>query len=212
MRPGILGWLAVIIVGAGGYWAPRPWRILLLVALVLVVMMIDRWQHRRQVVTTLRRLRHRQANHLQVMQGWLQLGRVNRAEDYIHSVNEHLAEEGRWYRELPLSWLYAVLMLDVLAESRGVRCQWHISRVRPARIRLFRFERSVRTAILNAGSAMDVHLDDQGFVISLLDPKAVPRTQMGVKVWQQGDTIVLMWHARSGTERSDGMGGDYVHR
>jgi hypothetical protein len=174
--------------------APRPWRLLAIALLIITVVVVTNWQHRRRQVNTLRRLRHRHANHLQVIQGWLQLGRTERAQAYVHRVTERMGEEGSWYRSLPLSWLYSVLMLDVLAESRGIRCQWHISAVTPAWIRLYRFQSSVHRAMACAGTALDVHLDERGFVIALLDPKAVPRVPLGVKLLEQGDTIVLVWH------------------
>ncbi|MCL5064640.1 MAG: Spo0B domain-containing protein [Firmicutes bacterium] len=200
MRPVVFGWLTVCAMGAGSYMTPRPWRILFLAGLILSVVVLGHWQHRKLTVSTLRRIRHRQANHLQVIQGWLQLGRLNRAEDYVGRLSQKISEEGAWYRDLPLSWLYAVLMLDAMAESRGIRCQWHIAKVGSAWIRLFRFERTVARALASAGTAMDIHLDDQGFVVSLLDPKTMPRGRFGVRVWQQGDTIVLVWHPGAGTE------------
>ncbi len=203
MRPGVLGWMLIGMLGTGSYLAPRPWRLMLLALLVMAVVAVGRWHHRRTLVTIVRRLRHRQANQMQVIQGWLQLGRTNRVEEYVGRVTERIGEESRWYRDLPLSWLYSVLALDALAESRGIRCQWHISRMRPAWLTLYRFQHSVGRAIDSAGSSLDVHLDDHGFVVSLPDPKAVPRVRLGVRVWQQGETIVLMWHGRRRIRRAD---------
>ena len=195
MRQGILGWLLIIALGAGSYMAPRPWFVIPLILMVAAIVAMERWRVRREVVTALRRLRHRQANHMQVIDGWLQLGRTERAAEYVREASVRIGQEGAWYRELPLSWLYSVLVLDLLAESRGIRCQWHISPLAPDLAGWIRFRRSVRSAIMHAGAAMDVHLDQHGFVISLPDPKSVPRPGCGVSAWQQGDTIVLIWRA-----------------
>lgn len=202
MKLGIVGALIVVMMGAGSYLAPRPWRIVCLVLLVLTVVAWERFRQRRQLVTTLRRIRHRQANDVQVIQGWTQLGRMDRTGECLDRISNRLGEEARWYRDLPLSWLYTVLILDIYAESRGVQCQWQISRTPSAWLRLLRFHGSVASAIRSAGSTVDVHLDANSFVVSLPGPRGIPRAPWGVKRWQQGDTIVLIWQARARKSRA----------
>ncbi len=198
VRPEVLGWLLVASLGAGSYWAPRPWRMMLLVLVVLILTALHRWRARRDAVWVLRRLRHRQANQLQVIQGWMQLNRSDRAAEQVAQVIARLGEEGNWYRELPLSWLYTVLMVDVLAESKGIHCQWHIAG-EPGWAARLRFRAAAARAVNNAGAALDIHLDAQGFSISLPDPKSLPGWRnFGVTTWIQGDTIVLLWRSRMG--------------
>ncbi len=170
---------------------------MLLGLLVLILTGIYRWRARRDTVWILRRLRHRQANQLQVIQGWMQLNRSDRAAEQVAEVIARLGEEGQWYRDLPLSWLYTVLIVDMLAESKGIRCQWHIAG-EPGSLARLRFRVVAMRAMACAGSALDIHLNPRGFALSLPDPKSVPRRNWGVTTWTQGDTMVMLWRSRTG--------------
>jgi len=53
------------------------------------------------MVGLLRRMKHDLANHLQVLNGYLQLGQPDEAQDYLHSVIEGLDAERMILRSLP---------------------------------------------------------------------------------------------------------------
>lgn len=206
MRREALWWTCFIILGAGSYLAPRPWRLGAVVLLVAVTVLWERRRGMRRLVEFSRRMRHRHSNHLQVMAGWIDLGRTDRAHAYLEAVLARGGEEARWHRELPLTWLYAVLALDAMGEARGLRIEWHVSRMRPDWLLTLRFQGAARAAMRAAGSTLTFYLEPQGFVISLPGAKKVPRLKWGVRAFAEGDTMVLMWQGRGREIRSSGLG------
>ena len=54
-----------------------------------------------QMVNILRRIRHDNGNHLQVIMGYIDLGKPESARQYINSIVEQLYEERRLFEELP---------------------------------------------------------------------------------------------------------------
>lgn len=206
MRREALWWTGLVMLGAGSYWAPRPWRIGAVLLLVGVTVLWERRRGMRQLVEFGRRLRHRQSNHLQVVSGWLDLGRDDRARAYLEAVLARGGEEAQWYRELPLSWLHAVLALDAMGEARGLRLEWHVSRMRPDWLLTLRFRDAATQAMGVAGSTVGLYLEPRGFVISLPDAKQVPRPKWGVRIFADGETMVLSWQGRGREIRSRGVG------
>jgi hypothetical protein len=72
----------------------------------------------------LRRQRHSFLNHLQVISGWLQLDKPERAKRYVEEVARHAAAEGELLGQLSpeLALLVAALLLE--AETYGVEIIW----------------------------------------------------------------------------------------
>ncbi|MEW6309057.1 MAG: Spo0B domain-containing protein [Bacillota bacterium] len=79
-----------------------------------------------QIIALNRKQRHDFLNDLQVITGWLQMGKVARAEEYLEYVREKLARESRIMRVKDPG--LALLLLDKhsQAESHGVILDFHI--------------------------------------------------------------------------------------
>lgn len=75
----------------------------------------------------LRSQRHHFLNHLQVIDGWIQLGREQRAAAYIRQVGQRLEAEGRVLQAIdnPAVALF-VVQTNLLAESHGVAVEWQV--------------------------------------------------------------------------------------
>jgi hypothetical protein len=110
--------------GLGLFSRAWPWAFCGLVAgalaaaLCLVVVAL------RLGVDVLRAERHRILNQLQVVAGWLELGRPERAAAQLADVIEGHLRHGRWLRSVPL-WAQGLWwILASRAERRGVVWQW----------------------------------------------------------------------------------------
>jgi len=81
-----------------------------------------------QTLALLRGQRHGFMNHLQVISGWLQMGKHDRAMQYISRVAARLEAEGELLRrvESPAAALF-VLAADQEAESHGVVIEWEVT-------------------------------------------------------------------------------------
>jgi hypothetical protein len=72
----------------------------------------------------LRRQRHSFLNHLQVISGWLQLGRPEKAGQYLETVSAQMAGESDVLRRAPAGLGLLVLELGLEAETHGARLEW----------------------------------------------------------------------------------------
>jgi two-component system, LytTR family, sensor histidine kinase AgrC len=75
----------------------------------------------------LRRQRHSFLNHLQVISGWLQLGRPEKAGHYLDAVAAHMTAESDALRHASTALGLLVLELGLEAETHGVRLEWQVS-------------------------------------------------------------------------------------
>ncbi|HYF76177.1 MAG TPA: Spo0B domain-containing protein [Symbiobacteriaceae bacterium] len=74
----------------------------------------------------LRRQRHSFLNHLQVISGWLQLGRSERAQQYLETVAARMTGESDVLRQAPADLSLLVLELGLEAETHGVQLEWQL--------------------------------------------------------------------------------------
>lgn len=74
----------------------------------------------------LRRQRHSFLNHLQVISGWLQLGRSERAQQYLETVAARMTGESDVLRQAPAAMSLLVLELGLEAETHGVQLDWQL--------------------------------------------------------------------------------------
>lgn len=81
-----------------------------------------------RVFTLLRNQRHGFLNHLQVISGWLQLGKTDRAVQYINRAAARMEEEGQALRRIdsPEVGLF-VLEMGMEAEPYGVALEWRVA-------------------------------------------------------------------------------------
>lgn len=79
-----------------------------------------------ELVLILRNQRHSFMNHLQVISGWLQLNKPERAYEYLDQVAARIEAEGNILRLGSPSVALSVLSTSALAESHGVRIEHHL--------------------------------------------------------------------------------------
>lgn len=77
-----------------------------------------------QALQLLRRQRHSLLNHLQVISGWLQIQRPERALQYLNGLADRMADESEAMRQGPPLLGLLVLELGMEAETYGVRLLW----------------------------------------------------------------------------------------
>lgn len=80
----------------------------------------------RELVGILRNQRHSFMNHLQVISGWLQLKKPERALDYIEGIRQRRDREGQVLRVRTLNLLTLLLAKASLAEANGVELEWQV--------------------------------------------------------------------------------------
>lgn len=86
--------------------------------------MADHGQDR--ALALLRTMRHSHLNHLQVVLGWLQLDRADRARAHLEAVARTMTAESGTLQRLPGSLALAVLELGLEAEAAGVALEWQV--------------------------------------------------------------------------------------
>jgi hypothetical protein len=77
-----------------------------------------------QALYLLRRQRHSFLNHMQVISGWLQLDRPERARLYLEAVSTRMVGESDVLRNASAALGMAVLELGLEAETHGVQLEW----------------------------------------------------------------------------------------
>lgn len=85
-----------------------------------------------RAMALLRRQRHSFLNHLQVISGWLQLERPERARQYLDTIAAEMATQTEVIRRLPAAVGILVMELEQEAESYGVRIVWQVAEPVPA--------------------------------------------------------------------------------
>jgi hypothetical protein len=80
-----------------------------------------------EALALLRRQRHSLINHLQVVSGWLQLDRADRARQYLEAVAARIATEADSTRQFPPALALVALALSLDAETYGVEIIWQAS-------------------------------------------------------------------------------------
>lgn len=80
-----------------------------------------------QSLYLMRRQRHAFLNHLQVISGWLQLGRPERASQYLEMVAARMNSEAESIRQAPALLGLLMLELGLEAETRGARLEWRVT-------------------------------------------------------------------------------------
>ncbi len=159
----------LMALGAGAFASPPSWRILFLMLFGIYIMLWVRLSSQAQSVEIVRRYRHRYANHLQVVLGWLQLQQSERAEQYV---TEHALSSLHpgIFRGVPLRWTYQMIALDAYAESLGHMIFW----VNPEQISgsytmLWKMRSVLRTLIPQASGNITVRFESRRFVVEVGD-------------------------------------------
>lgn len=164
-------------LGAGDWLLPGPWR---LFAVAVTVLYLIEWTALRHRVTTIRivRLRrHRLANQLQLVAGWLQLGATAKAEEALEKLLRAESQQSLWFRGLPSHWSYLFLRWDAASEERGVTIHWEgLDRIQPTYRMAWMLERRMAQAMRIAETAVWVQFHARGFVVRVSERRdPVPR-------------------------------------
>ncbi len=191
--------IAVLVaLGAVAYRIDRPWRFLALVAVAAYLWQWTAFRHRREALRIVRQRRHRLANRLQVVAGWLQLGAVGRAEEALQSLLDAEGAQVEWFRGLPSHWSYFLVRWDARALERGLHLHWvGIDTLVPTYWMAWMMERRMQQAINMARTGLMVEFVGTGFRIHIPDrvPARLPygwqfSTNNGVECcWRLGTTI-----------------------
>ncbi len=78
----------------------------------------------RRAFETVRNQRHSFINHLQVISGWLQLERPDRARQHLEALGVRMSAESDVIRALPPAMALTVIVLSLEAETFGVSVDW----------------------------------------------------------------------------------------
>ncbi|WP_338055060.1 Spo0B domain-containing protein [Sulfobacillus harzensis] len=189
----------LLALGVVDYTLHRPWRLFVLLIIVLYVAEWAAFRHRREAIFIIRQRRHRLANQLQLVTGWLQLGAVQKAEEAMERLMIQEASQSRWFRHLPSHWSYLFLRWDARGEERGVVIRWSgLDTLAPSYRMAWILERRLREAIRMAQSTMTVDFAGEGFRIVVADaPRSVPRG------WTLGpDGVAISWPSRRNAVQS----------
>lgn len=184
--------LLLIALGIGNLLFPMPWRFLTWVLTIGYVALWVTNAHRRKFVSIARRLRHRQANQLQILTGWVQLNDETRAQTQLDQMIEQTGRYGALLQGLPTNVSYTFIWLDAVAEARAVTIVWHglksLRKNWPKRgmLRVWRLRRGVLRAIEAADQSVEVFIKPEGFIIRVVARRA-PNAQWFGPRWYQGE-------------------------
>lgn len=80
-----------------------------------------------QALGLIRSMRHSFMNHLQVISGWIQLNRPERAMEYLDSISAKMAGESEAIRSLSPGMAMALLEVAMEAESYDIGVEFRVS-------------------------------------------------------------------------------------
>lgn len=115
---------ALLALGVVDYEVHRPWRLFVVLVIGIYIMEWVALRHRREGIRIIRQRRHRLANQLQLVTGWLQLGATAKAEEALQKLMDAEASQSMWFRGLPSHWSYLFLRWDARSEECGVTIRW----------------------------------------------------------------------------------------
>lgn len=180
----------------------RPWRLLALAVILVYVVQWTAFRHRREVIHMIRQRRHRLANHLQLVAGWLQLGATAKAEEALQTLLEAELSQSVWFRGLPSRWSFLFLRWDARGEEHGIGIRWAgLDTLVPTYRMAWMLEYRLVQAIRVAETAMTVEFRGERFRLRV--PDCAGRLPRGWIVTDDGYEV-LWAPGRSRTLRNDG--------
>jgi hypothetical protein len=151
----------------------------------------------RGTAEAVRRHRHRFANHVQVISGWLEVGRADRAQQYLDTL---MAAQSSWLRRLPSWYQVWIWVLDSQAEAAGVPLTWQVaddvSLVAAVRLALV-VRGLVRFLRRAGGGTLEVSGQAGGFRVTVGCPGATdwPPWVAGVRSLPDPHGVTFVWPA-----------------
>ncbi|MCY0900341.1 MAG: Spo0B domain-containing protein [Firmicutes bacterium] len=155
-------------LGAVAYELHRPWRFLALLAIAWYLLEWLKLRHRQRTIYIVRQRRHRMANQLQLVMGWLELGATQKAREALETLLAQDARETPWFHRIPSRWTYLLLHWDARAEAKGLRIRWEgLESLQPSYRMAWMLERRLAQAITLADSTVVVQVRGQRFRIAV---------------------------------------------
>lgn len=187
--------MILLALGVGDDLFPRSWRLLFFGVAIIYVALWVSLTERRRAVDLVRRFRHRYANHIQVVSGWLQLGETARAEQYLDQVITATAQDALAGKGLSIRWTYWFLRLEGEAEAHAVTIAWSgRERFLPSWGLAWMLRRALREAIAIAAGTVVVELGAKGFQVAVLTPVRAPAAgKWGLRWHRYGDGWLCRW-------------------
>lgn len=198
MKSTVIRLAILLALGVGADRAHHLWRIFFLALLVLYLIQWIQMRGYAAAVEIHRRQRHRFANQLQVISGWIQIGNVDRADRYLTDVAMRALEQGS-LSKMPLRWAYALVRLDTQAERLGTIILWQSAGhpEYPYRM-LWSLDRTIRQTLLIAdGNPVQVTFLGSSFEVRVDGIKRLPSKHiMGVRWYQDNQTVIGLFGRR----------------
>lgn len=214
MRRAAVRLLVFLALGIGELYTPSPWRFFLFVGLFVYFAEWLGLRSRIRLIEVARRQRHRTANQMQVLSGWLQLGMVERADEYLDQMMEQSRSQGLWFRGFPSQWSYMFLLLDAEAEFRAIQLTWEgLESVRPTRGFSWMIQMVVRQAMDVAEGTIQVRLSDHTLMVRVPGAQNTPKNWM---YWngrwkRMEDGVYFVPRLREGTELPELVSNEKKH-
>ena len=182
----------LVALGVGVYISSHLWRIVFLILFALYILAWAKLHTQARAVDMVRHYRHRYANHLQVISGWLQLENYERAEQYLMERALASVHPGI-FRGLPLRWIYQMIALDAYAESLGHMILWE----RPEHIAgtyrmLWKLRAVLKTVIPVTQGNIVVRFAPGQFVVEISEEgmAKLPRNYIKGVTWERHQGVI----------------------
>ncbi|MCY0908396.1 MAG: Spo0B domain-containing protein [Sulfobacillus thermotolerans] len=190
--------LAIFIaLGVGSYLSPHFWRVVFLLLFAAYTASTVRVADQAQAVEMIRRYRHRYANHLQIISGWLELEKVSRAERYLADHAMSSVQPGV-FQGLPLRWVYKMMALEALAEASGAEIRWvQAHKSGGSYWMLWKLSAVLRSIIPYAQGVITVTFFRRGFHVETEGMKHLSHKHIRGVFWRHHDNrLDVMWGVR----------------
>lgn len=170
MKGVIARWAVLMALGVVDFELHRPWRLIVLPVIAVYLWQWIAFRHRREAIRIVRQRRHRLANRLQIIDGWLQLGSTTKAEEALSVLMQQQAAESGWFRGMPSFWSYLFLRWDGQAEERGLAVHWeNLEHLAPTYRTAWMLEWRLSQAMRMAETALRVQFFGRGFRVEVAD-------------------------------------------
>ncbi len=175
-------------------WSPVFWRVVFLVLFGGYTALTARIAAQTQTVEMIRHYRHRYANHLQIVSGWLELNKLQKAADYI-SGRAMLSVQPGVYRGLPMRWVHRMMALDSQAEAAGQEIRWeHPELNNGTYMMMWRLSSVMREVIGASSGLITVEFGGRGFIVWAEGMKLGRRKHIiGVRWEEHNNHVSASW-------------------
>lgn len=189
--------LIFLALGVGSFLSPHFWRVVFLALFAAYTAGSVRLIDQSEAVDMIRRYRHRYANHLQIISGWLELEKFSRAERYLSEHALSSVQPGV-FQGLPLRWVYRMMALDATAEAAGAEIRWESPENNPGTYTmLWKLSAVLKEVIPAASGVITVTFVHGGFRVQAGGIKSRPQKHIiGVRWQQERDGLDAFWGAR----------------